>query len=200
VWAGAPNLRGDGKEVVMLERLSRYWWLLALRGALAVVFGVLALIWPGITVAALVFLYGAYAIVDGAFSLGAGIMNTRETGGQRWWLIFQGVLGIVAGIVAFVWPAITALVLLILIGVWAVFTGVMQIVAAVQLRREIDNEWLLGLGGALSVLFGLIVLFRPGSGALAVVWLIAVYAIAFGVALIGLSFRVRGLSARPRTA
>lgn len=185
----------------MLEALSRNWWLLALRGVLAVLFGVLALLWPGITLGALVLLYGAYAVTDGVFALGAGIGNTDRSGGQRWWLALQGVLGILAGIAAFVWPGITALVLLLLIGSWAVVTGLLQIAAAVQLRREIDNEWLLVLGGVLSVLFGLFVLFSPGAGALAVITVIAFYAIAFGIALIAVGFRVRGsASQRPRTA
>lgn len=185
----------------MLEHYARNWWLLALRGVLAVIFGVIALVWPGITLAVLVLLFGAYALVDGVVALFAGITGSGGlTGGDRWWVALLGVVSIAAGIVAFVWPGITALVLLAVIGAWALVTGVLQIVAAIRLRREITDEWLLGLAGVISVLFGIFVLIRPGQGALAIVWVIGIYAIIFGVSLIALSFRLRGLAPQARTA
>jgi len=175
----------------MLEQLARYWWLVALRGALAVVFGIVALIWPGITVTALVLLFGAYALVDGVFAVGAAIMGRREPASQRWWMAFEGVVAIAAGIVTFLWPGITALVLLYLIAAWALVTGALEIFLAIRLRKEMEREWLLALAGIASVLLGILLFLFPGSGALALVWLIAVYAIVFGAALIGLALRLR---------
>lgn len=116
---------------------------------------------------------------------------------RYWWvLLSEGILGIVLGVLTLVWPGITALVLLVFIAVWAVLTGIMEIAAAIQLRQEIQGEWLLALGGALSILWGIILFVRPGAGALAIAWLIGVFAILFGIALIALAFRVRGLGER----
>ncbi len=179
----------------MLGHLARNWWTLALRGVVAIVFGILALVWPGLTVIALVVLIGAYLLVDGVVAVGAAIRAAER---HRSWgvLLVEGLAGIVAGILTFVWPGITAIVLLFLIGAWAIVTGVMEVIAAVRLRDEIQGEWLLGLGGILSVLFGVVVLVHPGAGAVALVWLIAWYAIIFGIVLIALAFRVRGWQQR----
>ena len=179
----------------MLE-LSRTWWILAVRGAVAVLFGVLALVWPEITLLALVLVFGAYAFVDGVFALIAAARGRELAGGSRGWLVLEGLLGIGAGIVAVAWPDITALVLLWVIAFWAVLTGVLEIVAAVRLRRVLDNEWLLVVAGALSIVFGLILVIWPGSGAIGLVWLIGIYAIVFGIVLIGLALRLRGLARR----
>ena len=192
----------------MLETLARNWWAVALRGAAALLFGLLALIWPGVTVLVLVALFGAYALVDGAFALGIAIFGRRDGGGSRGWLIVEGIAGILAGILTFAWPGVTALVLLWLIAAWALVTGVLEIVAAVRLRREIQGEWVLALSGVLSVLFGILLIVWPGAGALAVVFLIAIYAIVFGVVLLALALRLRRLhrggmatgSQRPATA
>jgi uncharacterized membrane protein HdeD (DUF308 family) len=175
----------------MLEQLARHWWLVALRGALAVVFGIVALIWPGITIAALVFLFGAYALVDGVFAIAGAIMGRRERASHRWWMVFEGVVAVAAGILAFLWPGITALVLLYVIAAWALVTGVLEIYLAIKLRKEMERELLLGLAGVASVVLGILLFIFPGSGAVALVWLIAVYAIVFGVALIVLAFRLR---------
>jgi uncharacterized membrane protein HdeD (DUF308 family) len=182
----------------MLE-LSRTWWMLAARGVAAVIFGLLALIWPQITLLAPVLVFGAYALVDGVFSLVAAARGRELAGGSRGWLILEGLLGIAAGIVAIVWPDITALALLWVIAAWAVVTGVLEIVAAIRLRRVLDNEWLLIVAGALSVVFGLILIIWPGSGAIGLVWLIGIYAIAFGIVLLGLALRLRGLGRRLAT-
>ena len=160
-----------------------------MRGVAAVLFGLAALFWPGITLFVLVVFFGAYAMVDGVFALVAGI---RGSGGRRWLLLAEGVLSVLAGLIAFFWPGITALALLYVIAFWAIFTGILKIVMAVSLRREIDNEWLMALSGALSVLFGLILAVLPGVGLLSLVWLIGIYALVFGIALIVLAFRVRG--------
>jgi uncharacterized membrane protein HdeD (DUF308 family) len=174
----------------MLETLTRHWWILAVRGALAVLFGLLALIWPGITVLALVLLFGAYALVDGVLALYTALFDRGRPGG-RGWLVLEGVAGVLAAIGAFVWPDITALVLLYFIAAWALVTGVAEIVAAIRLRQEIEGEWLMILSGALSILFGILAFLFPGAGALAVVWLIATYAIAFGIVMVILAFRLR---------
>jgi len=176
----------------MLVVYTSSWWALVLRGLVAIAFGVLAFVWPQITLTALVFLWGAYALVDGAFAIAAGVKSHGEN--KRWWvLLLEGILGVAAGLVAFLVPAITALVLLILIAAWAMVTGAFEIAAAIQLRKYIKGEWLLALAGVASVLFALALLFNPAAGALAVVWLIGAYSIVFGVLLIVLGVRLHSL-------
>jgi uncharacterized membrane protein HdeD (DUF308 family) len=184
----------------MMAALARNWWLLALRGLFAVVFGLLAFALPGVTLAALVILFGAYALVDGIFALIAAVREAEAH--ERWWLlVLEGIAGIAAGLITFMWPGITALVLLFLIAWWAVITGIFEIAAAIRLRKEITGEWALALGGVASVVFGLILLFRPGVGALAVIWLIGFYALVFGLLMLMLAFRLRGHSGqRPALA
>lgn len=174
----------------MLHALAENWWLLLLRGIAALAFGILAFFWPGVTLLTLVFLWGAYALVDGAFSLWAAISG-RTAMTSRWWLAIVGVAGIIAGLLAFAWPGITAVILLFFIAIWAIVIGAMEIWGAIQLRKEIEGEWWLILSGVLSIVFGIILIGQPGVGALAVVWLIALYAILFGCTLIGLAFRLR---------
>ncbi|MDQ3466706.1 MAG: HdeD family acid-resistance protein [Chloroflexota bacterium] len=184
----------------MLGLLARNWWALALRGVLAILFGVIAWIWPDLTVRALVLLFGAYALVDGVFAI---VAAATGAGGRRWWaLVIEGLLGIAVGLITMVWPDLTALALLYFIASWAIITGVLEIFAAFELRREIEGEWLLGLGGLASILFGLILIVFPGDGALALIWLIGAYAIFFGALLIGLAWRVRSMGDRqpPETA
>jgi uncharacterized membrane protein HdeD (DUF308 family) len=176
----------------MLEALTRYWWVVVLRGALAVIFGVLAILWPGITVLALVVLFGAYALVDGLFAVGTALFD-RRSAGRRGWLLVEGIAGIVIGVVTFLWPGVTTLVLLWLIAAWAIVTGVFEIAAAIRLRREMANEWLLAISGALSVLFGILLAVWPTTGAIAVAILIGIYAIMFGVVLVALGLRMRRL-------
>lgn len=181
----------------ILGALSENWWALALRGLLALLFGLLVLLWPGPGLLALVFLFGAYAIVDGALAVVAGV---RGTAGPRWLLVVEGVIGVLAGIVAFAWPGITALALLYVVAFWAVFGGIAEIASAVALRREIEDEWALALGGVLSIIFGVLLAVLPGVGLLSLVWLVGVYAIVFGIALIVLAFRVRrGTGREPGT-
>ena len=134
----------------MLSSLSRNWWLVALRGTLAVIFGAAAFVWPGLTFEVLVLLFGAYAFVDGVMVLSFGLMAAGD--GQRWWpLALGGVVGIATGVLTFVQPAAMALALVYVIGAWAVVTGILEIVAAIRLRTVISNEWLMGLSGALSI-------------------------------------------------
>ncbi len=177
-----------------MEELARTWWVYLVRGICAILFGLLALIWPAVTVLALVILFGAYAIVDGVFALfGAG----RGAGiGSRGWMIFYGIVSILAGIAVFAWPRITALVLLFFIAGWAIVTGILEIVAGIRLRKTAANEWMFIVSGVLSVLFGVLLFIRPGAGALALIWLIGIMAIVYGISLVVLSFRVKGLGSR----
>lgn len=175
------------------QALGQHWKWIALRGVAAVIFGVLALAWPTIALAVLVLVWGAYAFVDGVFTLLAAA-RMRESGRPIWPLVLVGLLGVGAGLVAFFWPALTALGLLMLIAVWALVIGVLQIVAAIRLRRALVNEWWLGLSGALSVLFGVMMIANPGAGAVAVAWVIGAYAVFFGVMLVLLALRLRKTS------
>ena len=170
--------------------LARHWWVFLIRGLAAIVFGLLGFFYPGATLFTLVLFYGAYALVDGVFAIVSAVRG-KEGMRPRWWLAVVGVLGIVAGLVTYLMPGLTTLVLLTVIGVWALLYGITEIVGAIRLRKEIDNEWLLMMHGALAVLFGLLALFRPGAGALALVWLIASFAFASGVLLIALAFRLK---------
>jgi uncharacterized membrane protein HdeD (DUF308 family) len=182
---------------MILEALSRNWWMLALRGLCAVVFGILAFAKPGITLSALVLVFGAYALVDGILAIVAAI---SRRGGAPWWaLVLEGVAGIGAAAFAFLTPGITALALLFLIASWAIITGVLEVVAAIALRKQLRGEWLLVLSGLASILFGVLLVARPGAGALAVLWLIGGYAIVFGVLLIALGFRLKGLGSHLAT-
>ena len=185
-------------EATMLEHLGRNWGWIVLRGVAAILFGILAFALPGITLAVLVIVWGAYALADGILALVAAY-RVRDQGKPFWSLVIVGVLGIAAGIVTFIWPGMTALVLLLFIAAWAVVMGIFQIIAAIRLRKEIQNEWLLGLSGVLSVLFGIIMFAQPGAGALAVIWVIAAYAIVFGVLLVWLGLRLKKRS-ESRTA
>jgi uncharacterized membrane protein HdeD (DUF308 family) len=173
----------------LLHALARNWWLMLLRGICAIIFGLLSFAWPTGTLLALLFLYGAYAFVDGVFALGAAFMGGGE--GPRWWLAAVGVLGIVAGLATFFWPGMTALVLLFFIAGWAIAIGVMQIVGAIQLRKEIDNEWMLAASGIISVVFGFVLIAQPVIGALSLVLVIGCYAVLYGMLLVFFSLRLR---------
>jgi uncharacterized membrane protein HdeD (DUF308 family) len=178
----------------MIELLARRWWLFALRGGIAILFGLLALIWPSITLVALVILWGAYSLVDGVMELYLAISHKGWPRADRWTHGLLGALGVAAGLVALFWPGITAMVLLVVIAVWAIIGGVLEIVAAIRLRKAIGNEWFLGLSGLLSVVLGVILLASPDTGALALVVTIGIFAILWGVVLVLLSLRLRKLA------
>lgn len=186
------NAETKGRVPSLIGVLSENWWLFLLRGLAAIVFGVVAVLWPQITVLSLVLVYGAFALADGVFALIAAIAG-KTARAPRWWLAVIGLLGIAIGVLTFLWPVVTALVLLAFIAAWAIMTGVFQIIGAIQLRKEIDNEWMLILSGALSVLFGLALIVAPGAGAIALIWVIAFYAILFGVMQCAFAFRLRRL-------
>ena len=171
----------------MVTMLTRNWWTLALRGLVAVMFGIAALVWPQPTLELLVMVFGAVMLVDGVLALVAG-------SAARWWApALVGVVEIIIGAATLISPATAGLILLALIAAWAVTTGILQVMVAVQLRREIDNEWLVALGGILSIAFGVFVVLFPGASAIGLVWLIGAYAILEGLSLIAFGFRVRSL-------
>jgi uncharacterized membrane protein HdeD (DUF308 family) len=174
----------------MLHALAKCWWLLLLRGVAAIMFGVLAFVWPGLTLLTLVWLYGAFALVDGVLALVAAFTGSAKPA-PTWWLIVVGLLGIAAGLVIFAYPGLTAILLVIFIGAWAMVHGIFEIIGAIQLRKEIDNEWMLILGGVLSVLFGGLIMLAPGAGALGLVWAVAAYSIVFGILFIALALRLK---------
>jgi uncharacterized membrane protein HdeD (DUF308 family) len=178
-----------GAAVLELDGLTRSWWAITLRGVAGIVFGIIAFIAPGISLVALVLLYAVYAFADGILGITAAF-----SGGRRWWLfLLEGILGIGAGVVTFMWPGITALVLLYLIAAWALATGIIEIVTAIRLRRVISGEWLLALAGILSIALGVVLFLFPGPGALAVVIWIGAFAFIFGVLLVTLGLRLRRL-------
>lgn len=180
-----------------LAPLARIWWSVLLRGLAAIAFGVLAFVWPGISLLSLVVVYGVYAIVDGVFALGGGV--TGGGAAPRWWLVVVGLISLAAGVVALLWPGVTAVVLVLVIGSWAIAHGVIEIIGAIALRKEIENEWWLVLSGLLSVVFGVFVILAPGAGALTLLWLIAVYAIGFGLLQVVLALRLRRVAGHLRS-
>jgi uncharacterized membrane protein HdeD (DUF308 family) len=160
---------------------------------LAVIFGVAAFVWPGITFEALVLLFGVYAFLDGVLVLSFGLMAAGD--GEQWWpLVLGGILGIGLGVLTFARPAAMGEALVYVVGFWAIVTGLLEIVAAIRLRDLISGEWLMGLSGALSILFGVLVIAQPTSGALALVYLFGIYAILAGISQIGLGFRLHSLN------
>jgi uncharacterized membrane protein HdeD (DUF308 family) len=185
------HVGGPGLGSVMVHALAKNWWMLLLRGVAAVIFGVLTFAWPGMTLLTLIMFYGAFALIDGVLAIVAAI--TGGAPAPRWWLAIVGLLGIATGLVVFMMPGLTALVLLYFIAGWAIATGVFQIIGAIRLRKEIDDEWYLILGGLISVLFGIGVMMAPGAGALALLWVIGIYAVVIGVIMVGLAFRLKKL-------
>lgn len=174
----------------VLALASRNWWAILLRGILAILFGFLAFLWPGITLLALIFLFGAYMLLDGVLAIVAAIWTAGRE--ERWWLLLiEGVVGVLAGIVAFALPQAAAIAFLYLVAAWAIVTGILEILAAVRLREEIEGEWGLIIGGALSVIFGMLLAVLPAVGILSLMWLIGAYAVMFGVLLVSLALRVR---------
>jgi uncharacterized membrane protein HdeD (DUF308 family) len=176
----------------VLPTLTAYWWALLFRGIAAVLFGLAALFWPGLTLFTLIVFFGAYTVVDGVFAIVTGI---RGSGGRRWLHLADGVLGVLVGFIAFFSPGVTALVFLYVIAVWAVLTGVLKVIMAIWLRREIDNEWTMALSGVLWVLLGVVLAVLPGVGLLSLSWLIGVFALGAGLTFLVLAFRVRGQTA-----
>jgi uncharacterized membrane protein HdeD (DUF308 family) len=166
------------------------WWALALRGLVAILFGLAALFWPSLILAVLIVLFGAFALVDGVLAVIAAFRSSGR-GMRRPLLLIEGAIGILFGIFALFWPGLTALALLYIIAFWAILSGIARIAMAIMLRREIENEWSIALSGVLSVILGVILILIPGAGLLAYTWLIGLLALALGIALIYYAFRVR---------
>jgi uncharacterized membrane protein HdeD (DUF308 family) len=184
--------------IVDVNGLSRNWWVVLLRGLAAIGFGIITFMAPAISLAAVVLLWGAYAFADGVLALVSAIRRRGES--DRWWLfLVEGLVGIAAGVLTFIWPGITAIALLYLIAAWALVTGVLEIAAAIRLRKVIAHEWLLALSGIASLGFGILLVLFPGAGALAVVLWIGAYTLVFGALLVALAFRLRSLG-RPHAA
>ncbi len=170
--------------------IARTWWGFALRGVAAIVLGILAFVLTKITLALLIILFGIFLLVSGVFGLVVGAL------GRSWWLLIEGVLGVVAGILALLYPGLTLIALALIIGAWAILTGVLEIAAALVLRRVIANDWTLALGGGLSIIFGILVAAFPRSGLTAVIYIIGAYAILWGILLLALAFRLRSFQGR----
>jgi uncharacterized membrane protein HdeD (DUF308 family) len=176
-------------ELPEIGTLASNWWVVLLRGIAGIVFGIATFFAPAISFAFLVLLFGAYALIDGVLTLVSAVRNTTN---RRWWvLLLEGLVGVIAGIITFVWPGITAVALLYVIAAWALITGALEIAEAIRLRKVIDNEWLLVLSGIVSIALGVLLAMFPGPGALAVVLWIGAYALIFGILLVGLGFRLR---------
>ncbi|HLI11423.1 MAG TPA: HdeD family acid-resistance protein [Alphaproteobacteria bacterium] len=174
----------------MIELLAKNWWALALRGIAAILFGIIALFWPGITLNALIIVFGVYALVDGVFAIVAAVRAVEHH--QRWGaLLLEGIVSILAGLIALFAPLAAALAFLYVFIAWTLITGVLEIAAAIKLRQHIRGEWLLALNGVISILLGLFLAAYPGIGLIGLVWCIGVYAIIFGVALVALGLRTK---------
>jgi uncharacterized membrane protein HdeD (DUF308 family) len=174
----------------MLDFFTKNWWVILLRGILAVLFGIMAFAMPTLTLLAILVLYGAFALVDGMSATWVGFTS------HAWGLVWFGLLGIVVGIYTLFYPGITAIALLYLIAAWAIVRGICEIVTSIRLRKELVNEWVLILSGTLSIIVGLVLFARPSAGVLAMLWLIGVYALVTGLLLVVLAFRIRGLRTR----
>jgi uncharacterized membrane protein HdeD (DUF308 family) len=184
---------------MLAKLLSRGWWMLLIRGIVAILFALLAFTRPGITLAALISLFGAFVLVSGAFAVWNAIVARKESG--HWWVVLiEGLAGLLVGFIMLRSPGLTAIAVVFFIAAWAILNGLAEIIAAIRLRREIEGEWMLILAGIVSVLFGLWLAARPGAGALGMVWLIALFALVLGGIQIMLAFRVRSLAGKLKAA
>lgn len=176
----------------MVQLLARNWWTFTLRGIIAIIFGIVAFIWPTITALALVYLFAIFAFVEGIWGL-VGAFSYGMSGSQRFLMVLIGLLGLAVGVAAVVYPGITALSIVIVVSWWAIITGIMGLVVAFEMRKVIENEWLLVLSSLLSIVFGILLLWRPYAGVLTLTWLFGFYAILFGIFMLSLGFRVKSL-------
>lgn len=183
----------------MIGVLARNWWALTIRGVAAVIFGILAFAWPNATWYAIAILFGAYAFVDGIFAI-VGAVRAAEAH-ERWWpFVIEGIIGLAIAAITFYDVNLTIIALYYTLAAWAFLTGIMEIVAAIQLRKAVAGELMLIVGGIASILFGIIMVWHPVAGALAIAWLAGAYAIIFGISMIGLSLRLRAHAAHHASA
>lgn len=180
-----------------MTNLTRNWWLVVFRGVLAILFGLTAFLWPGLTFLALVLMFGIYAIADGVFAMLTGVMSSKYS--PRWWVfLLEGVVSLAAGVIAILRPGLAGFVLIVVIAIWAILTGILEIAAAVRLRREITNEWMLAFAGFVSIVLGVLLFFQPATGGLVITLMIGAYALIFGIMLVILGFRLRKFDTVPR--
>jgi uncharacterized membrane protein HdeD (DUF308 family) len=179
--------------------LSRYWWTFILRGVLAILFGIIAFVSPPTTIAVLVLLFGAWALVDGVFDIAAAVQD-RSRNRSFWLAVFEGAVSIIVGAIALVFPGLAAASLLLLISAWSIITGVAEVVLAIRLREQLTGEFWLAVAGILSILFGVLLFLFPTSGAITIVWIIGAFAIAFGISMIALGWRLRDVHQRVAAA
>lgn len=180
----------------MIPAIAGNWWALVIRGLVAILLGIFTLVLPGVTIGALVLLFGVYALLDGILSFIGAVKASRHH--ERWgFLVGEGIVGVLAGIATFAWPAITTIALVYVVAAWAVLTGIVEIAAAFRLRKHIAGELLLGLAGVISIAFGILLVAAPLAGALVIAVWIGVYELIFGVTLLALGFRLRNWSRRP---
>lgn len=173
-----------------MMNLTRNWWLVVVRGVLAILFGIAAFLMPGLAWLSLIVLFGTYAILDGVFAMMSGLVSSRYS--PRWWVfLLEGLVSVAAGVIALIRPDLASVVLILLIAGWAVVTGILEIMAAIRLRREITNEWMLVFGGFVSIALGVLLFFQPATGTLVVTWMIGAYALIFGITLVALGLRLR---------
>ena len=178
----------------MLDVLTQKWWAVALRGVIAILLGIVALVLPGATLVSLAIVVGAYAFVDGVFAI---VSAFGHRGREAVWYVLEGILGIAVGLATFFFPGMAAQALVFLIGMWAILTGIFEVIAGFEL--PIKRDWLLVIAGIASIAFGVLVLIYPASGALAIVWLIGIYALVFGVTMLVFGIRLRGMRGKLAT-
>lgn len=170
--------------------LIKNWWLLVLRGVLAILFGIIAFVVPGVAWWSLILLFGTYATLDGVFAMMTGLIGSKFS--PRWWMfLLEGLINLTAGVIALLRPDLASVVLVLVIALWAISTGILEIVAAVRLRREITNEWMLGFGGFVSFALGVLLFFQPAAGSVIITLMIGLYALVFGILLVVLGLRLR---------
>jgi uncharacterized membrane protein HdeD (DUF308 family)/ferritin-like metal-binding protein YciE len=199
IQSNAAEASAPTKKENKMTNLIQNWWLVALRGVVAILFGLMAFFWPGATLFALVVLFGFYALADGLIAIAAGLSHKNDS--PRWWVfLIEGLVGIAVGVSTLIWPGVTTLVILAMIATWAILTGILEIAAAIRLRRAITNEWTLALSGILSVVLGIIFILQPLAGTVVIVWTIGAYALLFGALWVLLGFRLRdvGRMFKPR--
>lgn len=177
--------------------LTRNWWLLVVRGMLAILFGLITFFWPNLSFLLLLLMFGAYAMADGVFAMLTGVVSSKYS--PRWWMfLLEGVVSFAAGLTAILRPDLAASALILLLAAWAIVTGALEITAAIRLRREVTNEWMLALGGFASIALGILLFLQPATGGLVLTLMIGAYALIFGVLLVGLGVRLRKWDTRPR--
>jgi len=178
----------------MLWFNEKHWWQIALRGFIALIFGIMVLAWPGVSLFILAIIFGAYVFVDGIFTLVAAV-NYKAGAGRRTWLFIRGIAGIIVGLITLFWPAITELALVLLIAAWALVTGVMELVFAFRANQNTAIRWMFAISGILSLILGFLLLARPIIGMFVIIWVIGAYAVLAGILLIILGFRLRSVKA-----